>query len=107
MCIRDRYKGERAETRIGHRNRVREFVTIHRGTQGGGLVTAIGSDNLLMAYAHVAHDALIGANRIGLERRGFESPVIEALQTAFRLLTRAKLNTRQAVERIRAEVPPY
>ena len=36
-------KGERAETRIGNRNRVREFVTIHRGTQGGGLVTAIGS----------------------------------------------------------------
>lgn len=169
-----KYKGERAETRIGHRNRVREFVTIHRGTQGGGLVTAIGSDNLLMAYAHVAHDALIGdhvimangvtlaghvtigdwadisaftgvhqfcrigrhafvgpysvviqdvlpysttvgkreigvfgANRIGLERRGFESPVIEALQTSFRLLTRAKLNTSQAVERIRAEVPPY
>jgi UDP-N-acetylglucosamine acyltransferase len=168
-----KYQGERAETRIGHRNRIREFVTIHRGTQGGGLVTAIGSDNLLMAYSHVAHDVHIGdhvvmanavtlaghvtigdwadisafvgvhqfcrigrhafvgpysvviqdvlpysttvgkreigvfgANRIGLERRGFETPVIEALQTSFRLLTRAKLNTSQAVERIRAEVPP-
>ena len=32
-----KYKGERAETRIGDRNRIREFVTIHRGTQGGGL----------------------------------------------------------------------
>jgi UDP-N-acetylglucosamine acyltransferase len=168
-----KYQGERAETRIGHRNRIREFVTIHRGTQGGGLVTAIGSDNLLMAYSHVAHDVHIGdhvvmanavtlaghvtigdwadisafvgvhqfcrigrhafvgpysvviqdvlpysttvgkreigvfgANRIGLERRGFETPVIEALQTSFRLLTRTKLNTSQAVERIRAEVPP-
>jgi UDP-N-acetylglucosamine acyltransferase len=168
-----KYKGERAETRIGDRNRIREFVTIHRGTQGGGLVTAIGSDNLLMAYSHIAHDVHIGdhvimangvtlaghvsigdwadisafvgvhqfcrigrhafvgpysvviqdvlpysttvgkreigvfgANRIGLERRGFETPVIEALQTSFRLLTRAKLNTSQAVERIRAEVPP-
>jgi UDP-N-acetylglucosamine acyltransferase len=168
-----KYQGERAETRIGHRNRIREFVTIHRGTQGGGLVTAIGSDNLLMAYVHVAHDARIGdhvimangvtlaghvtigdwadisaftgvhqfcrigrhafvgpysvviqdvlpysttvgkreigvfgANRVGLERRGFEAPVIEALQTVFRLLTRAKLNTSQAIERIRAEVPP-
>jgi UDP-N-acetylglucosamine acyltransferase len=49
---------------------------------------------------------VFGANRIGLERRGFETPVIEALQTSFRLLTRAKLNTSQAVERIRAEVPP-
>jgi UDP-N-acetylglucosamine acyltransferase len=168
-----KYKGERAETRIGDRNRVREFVTIHRGTQGGGLITSIGSDNLLMAYTHVAHDAVIGdhvimangvtlaghvtigdwadisaftgvhqfcrigrhafvgpysvviqdvlpysttvgkreigvygANRIGLERRGFETPVIESLQTSFRLLTRSKLNTSQAIERIRAEVPP-
>src|SRR4051794_22218050 len=36
-----KYKGERAETRIGNRNRIREFVSIHRGTQGGGLVTSI------------------------------------------------------------------
>ena len=55
-----KYQGERAETRIGHRNTIREFVTIHRGTQGGGLVTSIGSDNLLMAYTHVAHDVAIG-----------------------------------------------
>src|SRR5436305_10778210 len=168
-----KYKGERAETRIGHRNLIREFVTIHRGTQGGGLVTAIGSDNLLMAYAHIAHDAAIGdhvilvngvtlaghvtigdwaelsaftgvhqfcrigrhafvgphtvitqdvlpysmtvserdvkvfgANRVGLERRGFGKGEIEALQTSFRLLTRAGLNTSQAIERIREEVSP-
>src|SRR5215831_16075106 len=55
-----KYKGERAETRIGSRNRIREFVTIHRGTEGGGLVTTIGDDNLLMAYTHVAHDVRIG-----------------------------------------------
>src|ERR1043166_2216922 len=168
-----KYRGERAETRIGNRNRIREFVTIHRGTQGGGLVTSIGSDNLLMTYTHVAHDvrignhvilgnsvglaghviiedwadispysgvhqfcrigrhafigpysvvkqdvmpysltshkpelAVFGANSVGLERRGFDKSVIEALQTAIRLLTRAQLNTSQAVERIRAEVAP-
>src|SRR5579864_7825893 len=39
-----KYQGERAETRIGHRNKIREFVSIHRGTKGGGLVTAIGND---------------------------------------------------------------
>ena len=167
-----KYKGERAETRIGHRNRIREFVTIHRGTAGGGLVTTIGSDNLIMVQAHVAHDvrigdhvilgnsvgvaghviiedwvdvspysgihqfcrigrhafigpysvikqdvlpysltshkpesAVFGANSIGLERRGFDKTTVEALQTAFRLLTRAGLNTSQAIERIRAEVP--
>ncbi len=55
-----KYKGERTETRIGHRNKIREFVSIHRGTQGGGLVTQIGDDNLIMAYAHVAHDVRIG-----------------------------------------------
>jgi len=55
-----KYKGERAETRIGHRNKIREFVSIHRGTEGGGLVTEIGDDNLVMAYAHVAHDVKIG-----------------------------------------------
>jgi UDP-N-acetylglucosamine acyltransferase len=49
---------------------------------------------------------VFGANSIGLERRGFDTGVIEALQTAFRLLTRSQLNTSQAVERIRAEVPP-
>jgi UDP-N-acetylglucosamine acyltransferase len=167
-----KYKGERAETRIGHRNKIREFVTIHRGTQGGGLMTSIGSDNLLMAYTHVAHDVSIadhcilvngvtlaghvtigdwaelsafvgvhqfcrigrhsfvgphsvvtqdilpyavavteremkvfGANRVGLERRGFPTDAIERLQTSFRLLTRSQLNTSQAIERIRAEVP--
>lgn len=55
-----KYRGERAETRIGNRNKIREFVSIHRGTEGGGLVTQIGDDNLLMAYAHVAHDVRIG-----------------------------------------------
>jgi UDP-N-acetylglucosamine acyltransferase len=167
-----KYRGERAETRIGSFNKVREFVTIHRGTEGGGLVTRIGDHNLLMVSVHVAHDCLVGsnvilghaatlaghvtiedfasvgaycgvhqfcrvgrhsfiggysvivqdvmpfsstvaerevkvfgANRVGLERRGFEKETIEALQTAFRLLTRAKLNTSQAVERIRADLP--
>src|SRR5579863_7144704 len=55
-----KYHGERAETHIGNRNKIRESVTIHRGTEGGGLVTSIGDDNLLMAYVHVAHDAHVG-----------------------------------------------
>ncbi len=55
-----KYHGEPSATRIGHRNRIREFVTIHRGTEGGGMITSLGDDNLLMAYVHVAHDARIG-----------------------------------------------
>jgi UDP-N-acetylglucosamine acyltransferase len=55
-----KYAGEDTAVVIGSRNVIREFVTIHRGTGGGGGVTRIGDDNLLMAYAHVAHDCQVG-----------------------------------------------
>jgi UDP-N-acetylglucosamine acyltransferase len=167
-----KYKGEPSETRIGNGNTIREFVTIHRGTEGGGMLTSIGDANLLMAYVHVAHDVIIanhtilandvtfaghvlvddyanigghsgihqfcrigryamvgsysvlnqdvlpfstiattrevkvfGANRVGLERRGYASETIETLQTLFRILTRAGLNTTQALTRIQDELP--
>jgi UDP-N-acetylglucosamine acyltransferase len=167
-----KYKGEPSETRIGHRNTIRECVTIHRGTEGGGMITSIGDDNLVMAYVHVAHDVQIhdrtilangvtfaghvtvedyanigglcaihqfcrigrhamigsysvikqdvlpysitasdhaaevyGANRVGLERQGFQADSIEPLQNALRLLTRANLNTTQALARIEEEIP--
>jgi UDP-N-acetylglucosamine acyltransferase len=167
-----KYHGEGSETRIGNRNSIREFVTINRGTEGGGMVTSIGDDNLLMAYVHVAHDVIIGngtvlangvtfaghvvvhdfanigglsaihqfvrigrhsmvgsysvvkqdvlpfsitatehevrvfnANRVGMERSGFPAEVIESLNSAFRTLTRAGLNTSQALARIEEEKP--
>ena len=167
-----KYHGEPSRTRIGSRNKIREFVTIHRGTEGGGMLTSIGDDNLLMAYTHVAHDTQVGshtvighaatlgghvtvgdwavvsagsavhqfcrigrhaiiggysvitqdvlpysttvsprevkvfaANAVGMERRGFSADAIEAMHKALRLLTRSQLNTTQAVERIREEVP--
>jgi len=59
-----KYKGERSETRIGNRNQIREFVTIHRGTEGGGMITTIGDDNLLMAQVHVAHDTTVGDHTV-------------------------------------------
>ena len=59
-----KYKGEPSETRIGDRNIIREFVTINRGTEGGGMITSIGDSNLLMAYVHVAHDVRIGNGTI-------------------------------------------
>ncbi len=66
-----KYKGEESRLLIGDRNKIREYVTINPGTEGGGGKTVIGSDCLLMAYAHVAHDCLIGdhiiiANSAGL-----------------------------------------
>ncbi|MBX3281134.1 MAG: acyl-ACP--UDP-N-acetylglucosamine O-acyltransferase [Acidobacteria bacterium] len=166
-----KYNNEPTETEIGANNQIREFVTIHRGTAGGGGVTRIGSDNLLMAQAHVAHDcqlgngiimanaatlaghvevadrASIGAysgihqfcrvgveafiggysvvvkdampfatiqgnhakcyglNKVGAKRRGYSEEVIRDLGHAFRLLLNSKLNTTQALDRIREEIP--
>jgi UDP-N-acetylglucosamine acyltransferase len=59
-----KYRGEDTQLIIGCRNIFREFVTIHRGTAGGGGETTIGDDNLFMAYAHVAHDCHIGNHNI-------------------------------------------
>lgn len=55
-----KFHGEKTLLRLGDRNTVREFVTLHRGTESGGGETVIGDDNLLMAYAHVAHDCRVG-----------------------------------------------
>ncbi|HEV2717464.1 MAG TPA: acyl-ACP--UDP-N-acetylglucosamine O-acyltransferase [Terriglobales bacterium] len=59
-----KYVGEVTETEIGKRTRIREFVTVHAGTAGGGGITRIGNDCFLMAQAHVAHDCVIGDNVI-------------------------------------------
>lgn len=165
-----KYHGERSWLRAGERNTFREFTTLHRGTEGGGNLTEIGSDNLFMAQSHVAHDcrignhvifangaslaghvtvedyatlgayagihqfcrvarhAFIGAfsvvvkdalpyartvgnharcfgqNTLGLRRRGFSQDEISRISHAFRLLLAAKLNTSQAVERIKQEL---
>ncbi|HEV7700111.1 MAG TPA: acyl-ACP--UDP-N-acetylglucosamine O-acyltransferase [Pyrinomonadaceae bacterium] len=165
-----KYAGEPTRTEIGKRNQIREFVTVHRGTAGGGGLTLIGDDNLLMAQAHVAHDCRLGShiimanaatlaghveisdrasigaysgvhqfcsvgieafvggysvvvkdampfaiiqgnhakcyglNRLGTKRRGYSKDTIEKLNHAFHLLLSSKLNTSQAVEKIRAEI---
>jgi len=165
-----KYQGERSRLRAGERNTFREFTTLHRGTEGGGNLTEIGSDNLFMSQAHVAHDcrignhvifangaslaghvivedyatlgafagvhqfcrvgkhAFIGAssvvvkdalpyartvgnharcfgqNTLGLQRRNFSKDEIKRISHAFRLLLAAKLNTTQAVERIKQEI---
>ena len=54
-----KFQGEVTRLVIGRHNIFREFVTIHRGTRGGGGVTRIGDNNLFMAYAHVAHDCQV------------------------------------------------
>jgi UDP-N-acetylglucosamine acyltransferase len=165
-----KYAGEVTRTEIGSENQIREFVTIHRGTAGGGGVTRIADRNLLMAQAHVAHDCQIGndvimanaatlaghvviadranigaysgvhqycrigleafvggysvvvkdappfatiqgnhakcygLNSVGMKRRGYPKEIIASLRQAYRLLLSSKLNTTQAIERIREEI---
>lgn len=162
------YHGERAWLEAGDKNEFREFSTVNRGTDKGGNITRMGSHNLVMAYAHVAHDCVIGdrvvlengaqlaghthvddyavvcafslvhqftrigrhsyigantvitqdvlpfsmvvaprgtrcygINAVGLERRGYSPERIKSIEQAFRLLLRSKLNTAQAVEKMR------
>jgi UDP-N-acetylglucosamine acyltransferase len=59
-----KYKGEHTELRIGNDNVIREFVTLNRGTVGGGGLTSIGSHNFFMAYSHVAHDSRVGDHTV-------------------------------------------
>ncbi len=164
-----KFGGEATEARIGDNTVIREFVTVNRGTKWRGY-TSIGKDCLLMTYAHVAHDCLIGdntilanavnlgghveigewaicggvlavhqfvkigahamigggfrvvqdacpyallggyplkvmgVNSIGLERRGFQPETVKLISRAFKILFFSRLNTTQAVERIRNEV---
>jgi UDP-N-acetylglucosamine acyltransferase len=153
---------------VGDANEFREFSTVNRGTIKGGGVTRVGSHNLVMAYAHIAHDCIIGdhilfgngaqlaghitvedyaainahclvhqfcrlgrhcfvapqtvvtqdvppfslvvaprdtrcygVNTIGLERHGFSPERIQSIEQAYRFLLRSKLNTSQAIEKMR------
>jgi UDP-N-acetylglucosamine acyltransferase len=164
------YKGEPTRLEIGDHNEIREYVTINRATAKGGGVTRVGSHNLIMAYAHIAHDCQIGdhiimanaatlgghvivenwatvgalcpvhhfvrigkyafigggttitrdvlpfsktsaergthaygLNAIGLERRGFSKERIRKIHHAYRVLLASKLNTSQALGKLKAE----
>jgi UDP-N-acetylglucosamine acyltransferase len=59
-----KYRGEPSRLEIGDDNRIREFTTIHRGTEGGGMLTRIGNGVLLMNYVHIAHDCRVGDHSI-------------------------------------------
>ena len=63
-CQDKKYNGEPTRLEIGDNNIIREGCTLHRGTVQDDSLTRIGSNNLLMAYVHVAHDCMIGDNCI-------------------------------------------
>jgi UDP-N-acetylglucosamine acyltransferase len=59
-----KYRGEKTRVEIGENNRIREYVTINSGTDGGGGLTRLGDNNLLMMHVHLAHDCLVDSNVI-------------------------------------------
>jgi len=59
-----KYKGEPSELIIGNRNTIREYVSLNPGTTGGGMVTRVGDENLLMMYCHIAHDCSVGNRNV-------------------------------------------
>ena len=85
-----KYKGEPSETIIGERNNIREFVTIHRGTAGGGMLTKIGDDCLIMAQAHVAHDCVIGNGVIMANAATLAGHVVIEDRAYFRFISAAR-----------------
>jgi UDP-N-acetylglucosamine acyltransferase len=59
-----KYKGEPSELTIGSRNTIREYVSLNPGTTGGGMVTRVGDQNLLMMHCHIAHDCTVGNRNV-------------------------------------------
>jgi len=109
-----KYTGEKSELIIGDRNRIREYVTINPGTKGGGGKTVIGSDCLLMAYAHVAHDCLIGnhiiiANSAALAGHILveDGAVIGGLVGIHQFVRVGRLSIIGGCSRVVQDAPPY
>ncbi|MBI3319556.1 MAG: acyl-ACP--UDP-N-acetylglucosamine O-acyltransferase [Candidatus Omnitrophica bacterium] len=109
-----KFSGEKSELLIGDRNRIREYVTINPGTKGGGGKTVIGSDCLLMAYAHVAHDCVIGdhviiANSAALAGHIVveDGAVIGGLVGIHQFVRVGRLAIIGGCSRVVQDVPPY
>ena len=109
-----KFGGEETWLEIGDRNRIREFATLNRGTQGGGGITKIGNDCFIMAYAHVAHDCIIGdhviianAVQMGGHVHIFDHAIIgggSVMHQFIRIGTHSMIGGGSAVPQ---DVPPY
>ena len=109
-----KYRGESSRLEIGDDNQIREFVTIHRGTQGGGMVTRVGNHTLLMNYVHVAHDCMVGDHSIisnSTELGGhcvLEEWVVAAAMSGIHQFSRIGAHAMIAAgSKIAQDVPPY
>ena len=108
-----RYSGERAYTKLGHRNVIREYVTVHRASDAEGS-TIIGDDNLLMAYTHVAHNCILGnqiviANSCGIAGHVEieDQAVLGGMCGLHQFVRVGKLAMLGGMAQIRQDIPPY
>lgn len=107
------FKNEPSYTRIGNRNQIREFVTIHRGTQKDS-TTVIGDDNFIMAYCHIAHNCQVG-NKIVMVNQAsltghcvIEDNVLLSGMTGLHQYTRVgRLALLSALSAVNKDIPPY
>ncbi len=109
-----KYCGEDSELKVGDDNRIREFCTLHPGTAGGGMVTRVGDRNLIMNYAHIAHDCLLGDDVIvanGVQLGGHVAverfAVIGALSGVHQFVTIGESAIVGAGSMVSQDVPPF
>ncbi|WP_408955157.1 acyl-ACP--UDP-N-acetylglucosamine O-acyltransferase [Natroniella sp. ANB-PHB2] len=109
-----KFKGEESYLEIGNGNTIREFATVHRGTETGGGITKVGDDNLIMAYCHVAHDCQLGNNIIMSNAANLaghviveDSAVIAGLTGVHQFVRIGKMAMVGAGSKVVKDVPPY
>ncbi len=109
-----KYRGEDSETIIGERCRIHEFVTVSKGTAGGGMKTVIGNDVLVMAYAHIAHDCHVAdhvviannsqlAGHVKIGRKA----IISGMVAVHHFVTIGELAFVGGMSGVRFDIPPY
>ena len=108
-----KYKGEKAKTTVGNNTIIREYATIHKGT-ADRMLTAVGDNCLIMAYAHVAHDCLIGnnvilANYVGLAGHITieDFVIIEGYAAIQQFITIGAHSFLAGASKVRKNVPPF
>lgn len=109
-----KFHGEDSELVIGDRNALREGVTIHKGTENGGNITRVGSDNLIMVDCHIAHDCIIGSHVVMANCVGMAGHIVVEDHAAIggyagfhHFVTVGQYAYVGGVSRIVHDVPPY
>jgi len=107
------YRGQRSFVRIGDRNQIREYVTVHRAADEDG-VTSVGNDNMFMAYVHVAHNCRVGnqviiANYAGMAGHAVveDQAVLGGLSGLHQFVRVGRLCMVGGLAKITKDLPPF